>query len=84
MTTETVRLDALVRRLRQQGLKIGDAGNEETAATMLDAAYSLERLGDAMTKIGTWDCQGDSLRLAYDNVFGKSAWDALLLLVPND
>ena len=76
------RLDGLVRLLRQQALEIAEEGHNGWGNTMIEAATTLERLGDAMAEIATWDCKGDSLRDAYDDVFGKGAW-AKLLMQPN-
>ena len=77
------RLDGLVRLLRQQGLEIANEGRNGWGNTMAEAATTLERFGDALTEIGNWDCQGDSLRKAYDDVFGKGAWGKLIMLEPN-
>lgn len=72
-------LDGLVGLLRQQALEIADEGHNGWGNTMAEAAATLERFGDALTEIGTWDCRGDSLHKAYDDVFGKGAWERLLL-----
>lgn len=64
------RLDGLVRLLRQQALEIADEGHSGWGNTMVEAAAMLEQFGDVMREIGIWDCQGDSLQNAYDDVFG--------------
>lgn len=42
-----------------------------------EAAEEIEKLHSALREIGSWDCKGDALHTAYDQVFGAGEWERL-------